>query len=120
VLETLPNQPRGYNVNDVPRYGEDRGPNCLNLPNPPWNQDNPVRAQPNMDDGVDEPTGKGTSRVAPGPWFRSSEGWTGTATESSFLKELLAPGLGVGAEDVSDLGPLLLGPMARGAEVSMR
>ena len=58
VLETLPNQPRGYNVNDVPRYGEDRGPNCLNLPNPPWNQDNPVRAQPNMDDGVDEPTRK--------------------------------------------------------------
>lgn len=120
VLETLPNQPRGYNVNDQPRYGEDRGPTCLNLPNPPWSQDNPVRAQPNFDDGVDEPTGKGTSRVAPGPWFRSSEGWTGTANESSFLKELLAPGLGVSSADVSDLGPLLIGPMARGAEVSMR
>ena len=25
VLKTLPNQPRGYNVNDQPRYGEDRG-----------------------------------------------------------------------------------------------
>ena len=48
------------------------------------------------------------------------EGWTGTADESSFLKELLAPGLGVSSADVSDLGPLLLGPMARGAEVSMR
>jgi len=120
VLETLPNQPRAYNVNDVPRYGEDRGPNCLNLPNPPWSQDNPVRAQPNLDDGVDEPTGKGTSRVAPGPWFRSSEGHAGTAAESDLLKSLLAPGMGVSSAEVPDLGPLLLGPLARGAEVSMR
>ena len=120
VLETLPNQPRPYNVNDAPRFGEDRGPTCLNLPNPPWNQDNPVRAQPNFDDGVDEPTGKGTSRVAPGPWFRSSEGYAGTPGESALLKSLLAPGLGVGTDEVPDLGPLLLGPLARGAEVSMR
>ena len=120
VLETLPNQPRAYNVNDKPRYGEDRGPTCLNLPNPPWNQDNPVRAQPNMDDGVDEPTGKGTSRVAPGPWFRSSEGYAATPGEADLLRELLAPGLGVSSADVPDLGPLLLGPLARGAEVSMR
>ena len=120
VLETLPNQPRAYNVNDVPRYGEDRGPNCLNLPNPPWSQDNPVRAQPNLDDGVDEPTGKGTSRVAPGPWFRSSEGHAGTPAESDLLKSLLAPGMGVSSAEVPDLGPLLLGPLARGAEVSMR
>ncbi|WP_300641365.1 MCE family protein [Nocardioides sp.] len=120
VLETLRNQPRPYNVNDKARFGESRGPTCLNLPNPPWNQDNPVRAQPNFDDGVDEPTGKGTSRVAPGPWFRSSEGYAGTPGESALLKSLLAPGLGVGTDEVPDLGPLLLGPLARGAEVSMR
>ena len=120
VLETLPNQPRGYDVNDAPRYGETRGPTFLNLPNPPWNQDNPVRAQPNFDDGVDEPTGKGTSRVAPGPWFRSSGGTAGTPGEAAFLKALLAPGMGLSEADVPDLGPLLLGPLARGAEVSMR
>ena len=120
VLETLPNQPRGYNVNDAPRYGENRGPTCLNLPNPPWSQDNPVRAQPNFDDGVDEPTGKGTSRVVPGPWFRSSDGYAGTPGESAFLKSLLAPGMGLTQADVPDLGPLLLGPLARGAEVSTR
>jgi phospholipid/cholesterol/gamma-HCH transport system substrate-binding protein len=120
VLETLPNQPRGYDVNDAPRFGETRGPTCLNLPNPPWNQDNPVRAQPNFDDGVDEPTGKGTSRVAPGPWFRSSDGTAGTPGEAAFLKALLAPGMGLSEADVPDLGPLLLGPLARGAEVSMR
>ena len=66
VLETLPNQPRGYNASDVPRLGEDGGPACLNLPNPPWTQANPLSHQRDFDDGVDSPTGKGISRVAPG------------------------------------------------------
>ncbi|GAA1137080.1 MCE family protein [Nocardioides aquiterrae] len=117
VLETLPNQPRPYNVNDKPHYGEDRGPNCLHLPNPPWSQSNPVRHQPNMDDGVDEPTGKGTSRVVPNQFFRTS---VGSTQESDLLRSLLGPALGVSAEDVPDLGLLLVGPMARGAEVSLR
>jgi len=118
VLETLPNQPRPYDADDVPRFGEDRGPNCLHLPNPPWNQSNPVRHQPNFDDGVDEPTGKGTSRVAPNASYRSSA--PGSAQETALLRSLLAPALGVSAADVPDLGVLLLGPMARGAEVSLR
>ncbi|GAA2146265.1 MCE family protein [Nocardioides koreensis] len=117
VLETLPNQPRGYGAQDVPRYGEDRGPNCLHLPNPPWSQSNPVRHQPDFNDGVDEPTGKGTSRVAPS-YYRA--GLTGSRQESALLKSLLAPSLGMTADDVPDLGVLLLGPMARGAEVSLR
>src|SRR6478735_1665763 len=71
VLETLPTQPRPYGPQDVPHFGEDRGPDCINLPNPPWNQQNPVRHQPNFNDGVDEPTGKGTSRVAPGAYGRT-------------------------------------------------
>ncbi|NYD43386.1 MCE family protein [Nocardioides panaciterrulae] len=117
VLETLPNQPRGYGAQDRPRYGEDRGPSCLHLPDPPWNQANPVRHQPNFDDGVDEPTGKGTDRVAPG-YYRAD--LAGSPQETALLKSLLAPTLGVTADDVPDLGVLLLGPMARGAEVSLR
>jgi len=123
ILETLPNQPRGYGPQDAPRFGETRGPNCLNLPNSPWSQKNPVRHQPNMDDGVDENTGKGTSRVAP-PYLRNGypngAGWAGSPEESSLLKSLLGPALGVTAGDVPDLGVLLVGPMARGAEVSLR
>lgn len=118
VLETLPNQPRAYDAGDVPRFGEDRGPSCLHLPNPPWNQSNPVRHQPNFNDGVDEPTGKGTSRVAPNASYRSSA--PGSAEETALLRSLLAPALGVSSADVPDLGVLLLGPMARGAEVSLR
>ena len=120
VLETLPRQPRAYNVNDQPRIGETRGPNCLNLPNPPWNQDNPVKRQPDFDDGVDEPTGKGTSRVATSYAFRDGKGFMGGEAESSLYRSLIAPSLGVSADEVGDLGPLLVAPMARGASVSLR
>jgi phospholipid/cholesterol/gamma-HCH transport system substrate-binding protein len=119
VLETLPNQPRGYGPQDVPRFGEDRGPSCLRLRNPPWSQSNPVRHQPNFNDGVDEPTGKGTSRVAPS-YYRNGTGLAGSPEESALLKSLLGPSLGLTAADVPDLGVLLVGPMARGAEVSLR
>ncbi len=118
VLETLPNQPRPYGPQDRPRFGENRGPvSCLHLPNPPWSQENPVRHQPDFDDGVDEPTGKGTSRVVPNQFFRTT---VGTPAESDLLRSLLGPALGVGSSDVPDLGLLLVGPMARGAEVSLR
>jgi phospholipid/cholesterol/gamma-HCH transport system substrate-binding protein len=121
VLEQLPVQPRGYNPSDQPRFGETRGPNCLNLPNPPWSQANPVRHQPNMDDGVDEPTGKGTSRVAPGYGYSTNGiGFAGSSSETAMLNSLLGPTLGVSARDVPDLGALLVAPMARGAEVSLR
>ena len=40
--------------------------------------------------------------------------------EASLLKSLLGPSLGMSPDDVPDLGVLLIGPMARGAEVSLR
>ncbi len=119
VLETIPRQPRPYGPQDAPRYGDDRGPSCLNLPNPPWNQDNPVKRTPNFDDGVDEPTGKGTDRVATSYAFKDGRGFMGGDAESSLYRKLIAPSLGVSADQVSDLGPLLVGPMARGATVSL-
>jgi len=119
VLETIPNQPRGYGPQDVPVYGAKNGPYCGTLPNPPWTQANPFRNQPDFVDGVNSPTGKGTSRVGPG-WSGTSAGYAGGRDESALLKSLLAPGLGVGSDDVPDLGVLLVGPMARGAEVTLR
>jgi phospholipid/cholesterol/gamma-HCH transport system substrate-binding protein len=119
VLETLPNQPRAYTAADTPVYGDKRGYYCGRLPNPPWSQSNPVTHQPDFVDGVDEPTGKGTSRVGPG-WSGTAAGYAGGRDESALLKALLAPGLGVSSDDVPDLGVLLVGPMARGAEVSLR
>lgn len=119
VLETLPNQPRGYGPQDAPVYGDKRGYHCGTLPSPPWSQSNPLTSQPDFVDGVDEPTGKGTSRVGPG-WSGTAAGFVGGRDEAGLLKSLLAPGLGVSTDDVPDLGVLLVGPMARGAEVSLR
>jgi phospholipid/cholesterol/gamma-HCH transport system substrate-binding protein len=119
VLETLPRQPRGYTAADQPRIAEDRGPSCVNLPNPPGSQANPFKNQPNFDDGVDEPTGKGTDRVAPS-YAAAAPDPAGTPQESALLRSLLGPALGVTSGEVPDLGVLLVGPMARGAEVSLR
>ncbi len=119
VLETLPHQPRAYGPQDAPIYGDKRGYHCGRLPHPPWSQSNPLTHQPDFVDGIDEPTGKGTSRVGPG-WSGTAAGFPGGRDESALLKALLAPGMGVGADDVPDLGVLLVGPMARGAEVSLR
>lgn len=117
VLEVLPNQPRAYGPQDQPRYADKRGPYCGRLPNPPWSQSNPVTRQPDFNDGIDEPTGKGTSR-APLSWSGTGAGYPGSPQETALLSSLLAPGLGTTPEDVPDLGALLLGPMARGAKVS--
>ena len=119
VLETLPNQPRAYGPQDTPVYGDKRGPYCGRLPDAPWSQSNPVTHQPDFVDGVDEPTGKGTSR-APVGWSGSGAGWAGSLAEADVLKGLMAPGLAVQSADVPDLGVLLVGPMARGAEVELR
>jgi phospholipid/cholesterol/gamma-HCH transport system substrate-binding protein len=116
-LELLPNQPRGWNRGDAPVNGDKRGPYCGALPDPPWDQQRVFRNVPNLNDGVEQPTGKGTRRVAPGG---QSRGYAGSAAEAQMLNTLLATTLGVPAEDVPDLGALLIGPMARGAEVSLR
>jgi len=124
VLETLPNQPRPYGPQDKPEFGEDRGPTCINLPNPPGSQANPVRRQPDFKDGVDEPTGKGTQRAGTAYTGLDTSlfgipGYAGSTAETDLLRDLLAPGLGVTAADVPDLGALLVGPLARGATVSL-
>jgi phospholipid/cholesterol/gamma-HCH transport system substrate-binding protein len=117
VLETLPNQPRGYGPQDQPVYADKSGPHCGSLPNAPWNQDNPVTHQPDFADGVDEPTGKGIMR-APAGWS-SGAGYPGSREESALVKGLLASAIGTSAPDVPDLGVLLVAPMARGATVTL-
>ena len=117
-LETLPKQPRGYNPADNPRYGDQRGPSCLDLPTPPYNQQHlpPKSATPNINDGVDSSTGKYRSA----PTLDLSSGYAGTRAEQRLVNALAGPVLGVPADDVPDVGTLLFGPLARGSEVSVR
>ena len=70
-LELLPAQPRGYGPQDAPVYGARNGPLatelCERVLSDHYGQDNlpPASLIPNLDDGVDEPTGKGGQNRAP-------------------------------------------------------
>jgi hypothetical protein len=78
---------------------------------PPW-ADSVER-----DDGIAGSHGK--YRAAPG-FAAPTSGWAGTAAEQRVVDSLAAPALGVPADQVPDVATLLLGPIARGTEVSVR
>jgi phospholipid/cholesterol/gamma-HCH transport system substrate-binding protein len=117
-LELIPEQPTGYTVADDPVYGADNGPPCETLPPPPYSQANPGR-QPYphvVDDGVETQHGK--YRAA--PRFDLTSGFSGTRAEQQVVNAVAAPVMGVDAHEVPDLATLLLGPIARGTELSLR
>ena len=115
--ELLPHQPRGYDTGDTPINGDNSGPHCGTLPNPPFDQQHKFTDIPNANDGVERPTGKDTRRVAPAGL---SEAYLGTGAEAAMLRTLLSPVFGVSADDVPDLAVLMVAPMARGSKVSVR
>jgi phospholipid/cholesterol/gamma-HCH transport system substrate-binding protein len=127
-LETIPYQPTGYTPRDEPKYGADFGPTCATLPTPPYSQANPA-PMPDFADSVEEDDGiagsHGKYRTAPGFGGPASagavtSGWAGTAAEQRVVDSLAAPLLDVPAARVPDVTTLLLGPLARGKEVSVR
>jgi phospholipid/cholesterol/gamma-HCH transport system substrate-binding protein len=133
-LETIPHQPTGYRPADQPEYGADYGPTCASLPTPPYSQADPgpqpsFLKQSESDDGIAGSHGK--YRVAPGfgsagvpgatsPAAAVTSGWAGTEAEQKVVDAVAAPVLGVRADRVPDVATLLLGPIARGNEVSVR
>ncbi|MFG3658543.1 MCE family protein [Streptomyces sp. NPDC047706] len=93
TLEVVRHRP-AYEPGEEPRYGERSGPNCRGLPHP----------------GVPAPHTKlndGTSGVS------------GTRAEQRAVGSLVAPVLGVPADEVPPVATLLFGPMARGTAVSV-
>lgn len=103
VLETLQDQPRKYTPADRPIFGDDRGPNCLGLPDIPWSQDNPFPPLPHLNDGMNGNTGKGNLRPAP-------TGYTGSPDDVTALRGALDQEYGTDA----DLTVLLTGPLVAG------
>jgi phospholipid/cholesterol/gamma-HCH transport system substrate-binding protein len=135
-IETLPFQPTGYGPADTPKYGADYGPACTTLPNPPYSQANPA-PMPDFASGVEEDDGiAGThGKYRSAPRYRNpsgsattvrpsgtgvTSGWAGTAAEQRLVDALAAPVLDVPVDQVPDVATLLVGPIARGAEVSVR
>lgn len=124
ILETLPRQPRGYNVNDRPAFVDDRGafPFCSEMYaaiNGKYSQERliPERLIPEIRDGVEYPLGKGrgpSNRVPVGDAVMA------TSAEQTIIDVTAAPVLDVPVEEVPDVTTLLLGPIARGMEVDVR
>jgi phospholipid/cholesterol/gamma-HCH transport system substrate-binding protein len=121
-LETIPKQPRGYEPRDSPQYAEHntrvRLDQCEAAVHGRWNQHNlpPNSMSPPVNDGVDYPLGK--QRAATG--FDLTSGYAGTSAERSVVDAVVAPAMGVPLDRVPDVASLLFGPLARGAEVSLR
>lgn len=104
VLEMLKDQPRAYTAADKPFFATDTGPDCHDLPNPPYDQNNPAPGQPGLNDGIEGNTGKGNGRVAPG----TGVGYFGTPDDVAALRSMLADRYG---DDGSDMDVLLTGPL---------
>ncbi|MFF8605794.1 MCE family protein [Streptomyces sp. NPDC015346] len=94
-----------YRPGEEPRYADRSGPNCRGLPHPH------VPAPPvKLDDGT-----SAESSAAPG----SPAGpVSGTPAEHRAVASLVAPVMGVAADDVPAVATLLFGPLARGTAVS--
>ena len=98
-------RPQGaYEPGEEPRYGERSGPNCRDLPHPPV----PAPGT-HLDDGS-----KKASPASGGPL-----GVSATLAEQRAVGSLVAPVLGVPADEVPPVATLLFGPMARGTAVSV-
>ncbi|WP_328501047.1 MCE family protein [Streptomyces sp. NBC_00457] len=93
TLEVVRQRP-AYEPGEEPRYGERSGPDCRGLPHP-----SVPAPHTKLDDG--------TSEVS------------GTRAEQRAVGSLVAPVLGVPADEVPPVATLLFGPMARGTAVSV-
>ncbi|MFC8919179.1 MCE family protein [Streptomyces sp. NPDC057116] len=104
TLEIVRPRP-GYEPGEEPRYRERSGPNCRGLPGP-----GVPAGHTKLDDG--------TRDVHPGgrPGAHQS---SATAAEQRAVNSLVAPVMGVPADEVPAVATLLFGPMARGTAVSV-
>lgn len=96
----------GYRPGEEPRYAERSGPNCRGLPGPQ----------------VPAPHTKlndGTSPGGPGGALPGGVKVSATEAEQRAVGSLVAPVLGVPADEVPPVATLLFGPLARGTAVSV-
>jgi virulence factor Mce-like protein len=130
TLEVVPQRP-AYVPGEEPAWREHRGPTCYGLPTPGWDQAHPYPGNHFADGTHGAPTSPGraaSTTGAPGPGDPAApalagaptSGEAGTAAEQAVTDALLAPVLGVAPDQVPDISNLLIGPLARGTEVTQR
>ncbi|MEV6116106.1 MCE family protein [Streptomyces sp. NPDC052109] len=100
-------RPQGaYQPGEEPVYGERSGPNCRGLPHPQV-----PGPKPHLDDGT---SAGGSGGALPGGVNVSA-----TRAEQRAVGSLVAPVMGVPADQVPSVATLLFGPLARGTAVSV-
>ncbi|OLZ70488.1 mammalian cell entry protein [Streptomyces sp. IMTB 2501] len=100
-------RPQGaYQPGEEPVYGERSGPNCRGLPDPQV-----PGPKPHLDDGT---SAGGSGGALPGGLNVSA-----TRAEQRAVGSLVAPVMGVPADEVPPVATLLFGPLARGTAVSV-
>jgi phospholipid/cholesterol/gamma-HCH transport system substrate-binding protein len=111
----LVNQQGGYTADDRPAFASNRGPGCRTLPDPPYDQSNPVPRS-----GVEDGAGEGPGPGSRAPVFDVTSGYAGSAGEQNVVDALVAPVLKMPPDEVPDIVTLLFGPLARGTQVSVQ
>ncbi|GAB2968996.1 MCE family protein [Streptomyces pseudoechinosporeus] len=106
TLEVVRQRP-AYEPGEEPRYGERSGPNCRGLPGP---------SVPAPDTRLNDGTAKGSSGNSGLP---GGVDVSATEAEQRAVGSLVAPVMGVPADEVPPVATLLFGPMARGTAVSV-
>ncbi len=101
----------GYRPGEEPEWNESSGPDCHGLPRP-------QKPSPgaNLNDG--SRGNQSSGRAVPDFLVDPSSGPAGSQSEQDVVDPLVAPVMGVPADEVPDLATLLFGPMARGTAVS--
>ncbi|MFI1767913.1 MCE family protein [Streptomyces sp. NPDC020800] len=100
-------RPQGaYQPGEEPVYGERSGPNCRGLPHPQV-----PGPKPHLNDG--------TSSAGSGGALPEGVNVSATRAEQRAVGSLVAPVMGVPADEVPPVATLLFGPLARGTAVSV-
>ncbi|MGB3439021.1 MAG: MCE family protein [Actinophytocola sp.] len=116
---------------DTPEFDEHRGPRCydpkqMGSPFPDQPPDGPLRdgtshgpQNRSQQDGVLPPANGEEYNTSPNA-VTGADSIANTPAEQEFLAHLIAQGMGVSPSQVPGWSTLLLGPMFRGAEVTVR
>jgi phospholipid/cholesterol/gamma-HCH transport system substrate-binding protein len=131
TIEVVVNKGKYEPGKDTPEFDEHRGPRCydpkqMGSPFPDQPPDGPLQdgtshgpQNRTQEDGL-LPPANGEEYLTEPNALTSADSIANTPAEQEFLAQLIAPGMGVEPSQVPGWSSLLLGPMFRGAEVTVK
>ncbi len=131
TIEVVVNKGKYEPGKDTPEFNEHRGPRCydpkqMGSPFPDQPPDGPLQdgtshgpQNRSQQDGL-LPPANGEEYLTEPNSLTTADSIANTPAEQEFLAQLVAPGMGVEPSQVPGWSTLLLGPMFRGAEVTVK